>query len=269
MGTGDRGPAETVLRAGRYVDSGLAGEFLARLREMPGPGDGPVIIDLTATESLDWTSLGSIALAFRRTEAAGREFGIICKPGGPVRNMLAKAGADKVMDVAASADGLACRQRELPRRVGRSRPADGPVPTVSAQAKAVLRQLDESMCKSPLTVGLLYDASDPYAVRASFHVGKNESVEWVFARDLLRRGLKGPAGSGDVRICPLPRGVLGVGLVSPCAKARFELDAREVDDFVTAAYQLVPEGCERGTVAAEIDSLFLPGGVFGEKGRHA
>ena len=55
----------------------------------------------------------------------------------------------------------------------------------------------------PVKVDLTYSSRDPYAVQASFRTGSS-SVEWVFARDLLHGGLVGPAGSGDVRVQPLP-----------------------------------------------------------------
>lgn len=264
MQTSDGIPPATVIRAGTTnLNEWTAGEFRSRLRNAPSPGTGPVIVDLTGVRAMDWTTLGEIAGTFRRCQAAGREFGVVCGPG-PIRDMFAVPGADKVMDIASSADQLAFRQRELPLRAGGSRPADGPAPTVSVQVEAMLRPQDEPALKIPMTVGLLYDASDPYAVKASFHVSRDEQREWWFARDLLRAGLEGPAGSCDVRICPLPRGVLGVGLISPYGKARFDFDAREVDDFVTAAYRLVPEGCEGDTAAEELDRLFLPGGAFGE-----
>ena len=37
----------------------------------------------------------------------------------------------------------------------------------------------------PLTASLHYRAEDPYAIRMAFHVGMDEPVEWIFARDLL------------------------------------------------------------------------------------
>src|SRR5215469_18454835 len=48
----------------------------------------------------------------------------------------------------------------------------------------------------PLVASLFYSADDPYAVRMAFHVGMDEPVEWIFARDLLAAGLKGASGEG-------------------------------------------------------------------------
>lgn len=256
-----------LIRAGAaIVNEWTAGEFRSRLRTAPGQGTGPVIVDLTGVQAMDWTTLGEIAGANRRCQESGRGFGVVC-PAGRVRDMFWTAGADKVMDIVGSADELACWRRELPRRAGGSRPADGPGRTVSARVKAVLKH--EPGDSIPLIAGLLYDKSDPYAVKVSFpETDVSEPAEWVFARDLLLQGLKGPAGSGGVRICPMPRGLLGIVLISPHGQARFDFDAREVDDFVTASCRLVPEGCERGAVANAIEDLFLPGGMFWE-GRHA
>ena len=78
----------------------------------------------------------------------------------------------------------------------------------------------------PLTASLHYRAEDPYAIRMAFHVGMDEPVEWIFARDLLAGGMTGPAGDGDVRVWPAdtPTGqrVLNLSLSSPFGQAHFE-----------------------------------------------
>src|SRR5215469_12530291 len=48
----------------------------------------------------------------------------------------------------------------------------------------------------PLVASLDYCADDPYAIKMAFHVGTDEPVEWIFARELLAAGLEGPAGEG-------------------------------------------------------------------------
>lgn len=52
-----------------------------------------------------------------------------------------------------------------------------------------------SMCMS-----LRYEPTDPYVVRAAFFTDTEELAEWVLGRDLLADGLRGSAGSGDIRI---------------------------------------------------------------------
>src|ERR1700688_56493 len=54
----------------------------------------------------------------------------------------------------------------------------------------------------PLVASMYYSASDPYAVRMAFHVGTDEPVEWIFARDLLAAGIESRHGEGDVQVWP-------------------------------------------------------------------
>jgi hypothetical protein len=70
----------------------------------------------------------------------------------------------------------------------------------------------------PLVASLHYSADDPYAIRMAFHVGTDEPVEWIFARDLLAVGLGGPAGEGDVQVWPADEQgheLLNIALSSP------------------------------------------------------
>jgi hypothetical protein len=117
----------------------------------------------------------------------------------------------------------------------------------------------------PLVASLTYSSADPYAVRACFHVGHDEPVEWFFARDLLAGGAAGVRqGIGDVRVWPSGRpGVFCVELSSPFGQAVFDVPAAEVGAFLRRTYQLVPEGSENVDVDAEIDSLGLRAGGGG------
>ena len=54
----------------------------------------------------------------------------------------------------------------------------------------------------PLVASMYYSGSDPYAVRMAFHVGTDEPVEWIFARDLLAAGIEARQGEGDVQVWP-------------------------------------------------------------------
>src|SRR6202142_4698561 len=62
----------------------------------------------------------------------------------------------------------------------------------------------------PLVASMYYSGSDPYAVRMAFHVGTDEPVEWIFARDLLAAGIESRQGEGDVQVWPSAR---------PCAES--------------------------------------------------
>ena len=106
----------------------------------------------------------------------------------------------------------------------------------------------------PLTGSLFYSRQGPYAVRIAFHVGLEEPVEWIFARDLLSRGIQGRQGTGDVQVRPSPGpaggepgSVLTTELTSPYGQGRFAAPAREVTDFLCRAYQIVPDGQEAAT----------------------
>src|SRR4051794_11482988 len=85
---------------------------------------------------------------------------------------------------------------------------------------------------------LVYDSVDPFAVRVRFgDCGPEDmdspydvpdddgGVEWLLSRDLLRAGLTGPVGEGDVRLWPARGGaaVVFLQLRAPSGEALFEL----------------------------------------------
>ena len=99
----------------------------------------------------------------------------------------------------------------------------------------------------PLVASLSYGANDPYAIRMAFHVGADEPVEWIFARELLAAGLTGPAGDGDVQVWPASPGrgdVLNIALSSPFGHARFEAPVSATADFLRLTYGIVAAGQE-------------------------
>src|SRR3712207_4015459 len=106
---------------------------------------------------------------------------------------------------------------------------------------------------------LVYDSADPFAVRVRFGDGGNDDVdgsfegpdedggvEWLLSRDLLRTGLTGPIGEGDVRLWPARAGldVVFLQLRAPSGEALFELSAAVVADFLRETEILVPLGTE-------------------------
>ena len=110
----------------------------------------------------------------------------------------------------------------------------------------------------PLVASLYYSEEDPYAIRIAFHVGLDEPVEWIFARELLSTGIEAEQGLGDVRVWPsagsesgLPGSVLNIELSSPFGQAHFEAPAKEVSDFIRRTYQIVPAGQETDHVDVE------------------
>jgi hypothetical protein len=110
----------------------------------------------------------------------------------------------------------------------------------------------------PLVASLYYASDDPYAIRVAFHVGLDEPVEWIFARDLLAAGSTAREGHGDVSVWPSESAsgmgqVLNIELSSPIGQAHFEAPAREVADFLARAYRLVPAGNETDHVDVDAE----------------
>ena len=127
----------------------------------------------------------------------------------------------------------------------------------------------------PLVASMFYSGSDPYAVRMAFHVGTDEPVEWIFARDLLAAGIESRQGEGDVHVWPSPgpcshsgdldltgapqsgEKVLNIELSSPFGQAHFEAPAQAMAAFLRRTYQIVPAGQESGhiDIEAELNDL--------------
>ena len=126
----------------------------------------------------------------------------------------------------------------------------------------------------PLVASMYYSGSDPYAVRMAFHVGTDEPVEWIFARDLLAAGIESRQGEGDVQVWPSqvsvaesgdldligaaePQGtrgtVLNIELSSPFGRAHFEAPAEAMSAFLQRTYQIVPAGQESRFIDIETE----------------
>ena len=99
----------------------------------------------------------------------------------------------------------------------------------------------------PLTASLYYRGDNPYAIRMAFHVGMDDPVEWIFARDLLAAGMHEPTGDGDVRVWPgadTDRRVLNISLSSPFGQAHFEAPLPAMSQFLLRTFELIPVGRE-------------------------
>ena len=125
--------------------------------------------------------------------------------------------------------------------------------TISAELG--LRLVVPKQTTVPLVASLYYSGTDPYAVRMAFHVGTDEPVEWIFARDLLAAGIEARQGEGDVQVWPSPTScagtdgadlgtVLNIELSSPFGQAHFEAPAKAMSAFLRRTYQIVPAGKE-------------------------
>ena len=123
----------------------------------------------------------------------------------------------------------------------------------------------------PLVASLYYSGRDPYAVRMAFHVGTDEPVEWIFARDLLAAGIESRQGEGDVQVWPSAQScaeadgldviraadtegtVLNIELSSPFGQAHFEAPVKDVADFLRKTYLIVVAGEESDHVDVEAE----------------
>jgi hypothetical protein len=130
--------------------------------------------------------------------------------------------------------------------------------TVSAELGLML--VVPQQATVPLVASLFYSGEDPYAVRMAFHVGTDEPIEWIFARDLLFEGMTGPSGQGDVRVWPSsPEGepTLNLVLSSPFGQAHFEAPVQAVANFLRRTYEAIPAGHEGEyfDIGGELDGL--------------
>jgi hypothetical protein len=106
----------------------------------------------------------------------------------------------------------------------------------------------------------------------AFHVGTDEPVEWIFARDLLAAGINSRQGEGDVQVWPSAQScadtegldvigpadtesgaVLNIELSSPFGRAHFEAPTRAMSAFLDRTYQIVPAGQESDFIDIETE----------------
>jgi len=119
-------------------------------------------------------------------------------------------------------------------------------PAISAPLELQLVSPDGACV--PVDAAFAYYPEDPFAVRAEFTLDPNEEpVVWVFARDLVLRGLQAPAGEGDVSVWPsrsLGRPVVCLALSSPDGQALLECQRDDVVAFIDQTLATVPAGAE-------------------------
>lgn len=151
--------------------------------------------------------------------------------------------------------------------------------TVSAELGLRLVAAEQTVV--PLVASLHYSGSDPYAIRMAFHVGPEDPVEWIFARELFTDGMTTPEGDGDVQVWPSvaesrdadddigdeaggdadddaghdvdgtargPLSVLNIKLRSPFGEAHFEAPIEEIANFLDRTYGIVPMGRESAVI---------------------
>lgn len=111
---------------------------------------------------------------------------------------------------------------------------------------AVFELIAPDVAPVPVKVELTYNSRDPYAVQATFRTGQGTNVDWVFARDLLADGLLSSAGTGDVRVQPMPTDPdrVELELTSPSGHALFTTCKHTLGDFLHSTYRAVPATTE-------------------------
>lgn len=132
--------------------------------------------------------------------------------------------------------------------------------STTASAEVGLRLVVPDRTIIPLIATLDYSADDPYAIRVAFHVGNDEPVEWIFARELLTVGIVRMVGHGDVRVWPTESNgeqIVNLSLSSPFGRAHFEAPLAPLTDFLDRTYAIVPAGREADfiDIEAELDDL--------------
>jgi hypothetical protein len=133
--------------------------------------------------------------------------------------------------------------------------------TISAELS--LRLVVPDRTTVPLLATVEYAADDPYALRVAFHVGNDEPVEWIFARELVTVGVVRRVGDGDVQVWPAESNShrsINIGLSSPFGDALFEAPLAPLAEFLHRTYEIVPAGRETEFVdiEAELDNLLWP-----------
>ena len=100
----------------------------------------------------------------------------------------------------------------------------------------------------PLDAELRYDTADPYAVAMAFLKDGHEVV-WVFARDLLLRGVTEPVGVGDVHVFPSVdldgHAIVAIGLRGPTGEALLMGRTRDFLGFLAHTTRAVWPGTEQ------------------------
>ncbi|MFC8419215.1 SsgA family sporulation/cell division regulator [Streptomyces coelicoflavus] len=124
---------------------------------------------------------------------------------------------------------------------------------------------------SSLHARLIYRASDPYAVEARFRVNDQGETVWIFARDLLKKGLEHKNGIGDVVVWPAadpqnePR--IFIRLSSPEGTALLSVADTGLRAFLEAASKLVAFGEEHPHLLPALNALETTMGELARPGR--
>ncbi|MER5636649.1 SsgA family sporulation/cell division regulator [Kitasatospora sp. NPDC002227] len=100
-----------------------------------------------------------------------------------------------------------------------------------------------------------YDPERPYEVLLTFHLGRADEADWVFSRELLRDGLRGLSGQGDVKLwpayCPCHGSTLHLALESPYGSALLEASKPRVKAWLDRTYRSVSQAQEEAALPTD------------------
>ena len=106
---------------------------------------------------------------------------------------------------------------------------------------------DDRGIRHEIETALGYRSSDPFAVAMTFATVDGDLV-WTFGRDLLIRGVDGPAGDGDVHVSPAlsltGRAMVSIELSSPDGHLVLLARSSDINDFVGRTAAIVAPGAE-------------------------
>ncbi len=133
-----------------------------------------------------------------------------------------------------------------------------------------VRIVQEGIARQRIAATMAYDATDPYAVTISFHVGPGlgaeGTVSWTIGRQLLRDGLAGLVGDADVQVWPgdeltevghAAKLVMYLSLSSALGSALFRMTRRDIASFLHRTDCLVPPGTESGHLDLDAELALL------------
>lgn len=112
----------------------------------------------------------------------------------------------------------------------------------------------------PVHVSLSWHREDPLAMHLAFRTGRRGWVTWTCAVELIRDGIAGGAGDGDIRLDldEADPAVVFVQLSSPSGLALFEFEVAALESFVDRVDAAFPPW--HPLELSELDKLLLTGG---------
>lgn len=104
---------------------------------------------------------------------------------------------------------------------------------------------------------LRYDPTDPYTVCMDNYTDRDETITWLFARELLATGLSERVGTGDVTVFPGAGDTRAVFILlrGEGSAALLQAEEEDIRTFVQRTECLVPIGSESDHV--DLDALLL------------